>query len=160
MDVELIGVHRPLHHHLAEPPGGGDKHHLIKTGFGIDGEHHAGRGQIGTDHPLHPGGKRHPAMIVPLMHAVGNGAIVKQRSKHVLHRDEHGVKALHVKECLLLTGEGSIWHIFRRRRGAHGKRGLSVIGGELGIGITNRIFQFALERRIDDPLTDLCARFR
>ena len=35
-----------------------------------------------------------------------------------------------------------------------------VIGGELGIGITNRIFQFALERRIDDPLTDLCARFR
>ncbi len=94
------------------------------------------------------------------MHAVGNGAIVKQRSKHVLHRDEHGVKALHVKECLLLTGEGGVRHIFRRRGGAHGKGGLSVIGGQLGIGIANRIFQFALERRINDPLTDLCARFR
>lgn len=33
-----------------------------------------------------PGGERHPAVIVSLMHAVGNGAIVKQRSKHVLHR--------------------------------------------------------------------------
>jgi hypothetical protein len=35
------------------------------------------------------------------------------------------------EECLLLTGEGSIRHIFRRRGRAHGKRGLGVIGGQL-----------------------------
>ncbi len=42
------------------------------------------------------------------MHAVGDCAIVKQRSKHVLHGNEHGVKALHVEECLLLPGEGGV----------------------------------------------------
>jgi hypothetical protein len=39
------------------------------------------------------------------MHAIGDRAIVKQRSKHVLHRNEHGVKALHVEECLLLPAK-------------------------------------------------------
>ena len=94
------------------------------------------------------------------MHAIGDRAIVKQRSKHVLHRDEHGIEALHVEECLLLPGEGGIRHIFRRGGGTDGKGGLGIIRGQLCIGITNGVFQFALERRINDPLTDLSARFR
>ena len=121
VDVEFVRVHRALHHHLAQTPRRGDKHHLVKAGFGIDGEHDAGGGQIGADHPLHPGGERHAAVIVTLMHAVGDCAIVKQRSKHVLHGNEHGVKALHVEECLLLPGEGGVRHIFRGGGRAHGE---------------------------------------
>ncbi|MNT47387.1 hypothetical protein D3C71_1284960 [compost metagenome] len=40
--VEFIWIDRALHHHFAQTPGGSDKHHLVETGFSVNGEHHAG----------------------------------------------------------------------------------------------------------------------
>ena len=42
VDVKFVRVYRALHHHLTQTPRGGDKHHLVEAGFGINGEHHAG----------------------------------------------------------------------------------------------------------------------
>ena len=44
--VEFIRVNGTLHNHLAQAPCGSDEHHLIETGFGIDGEHYAGRRKV------------------------------------------------------------------------------------------------------------------
>ncbi|MNE80040.1 hypothetical protein D3C80_1765790 [compost metagenome] len=78
MHVELVRVYRALHHHFTQAEGGSDKHHLVKTGFGIDSEHHAGRRQVRANHALHAGRQSHAAVIVTLMHAVRDGTVVKQ----------------------------------------------------------------------------------
>ncbi|MNZ90348.1 hypothetical protein D3C78_1093070 [compost metagenome] len=110
--IEFVRVNRALHHHLTQPPGGCDKDHLIETGFGINREHHAGSANIGAHHALHARRERDATVIVALMHAIGDGAIVEQRSKDVFHRDQHGVIPLHVEESFLLTGKGGVRHIF------------------------------------------------
>ena len=68
--VELIRVHRALHHHFTQPPRGGDKHHLVEARFGINREHHAGRRQIGADHQLHACRKRNAPVVIALVNAV------------------------------------------------------------------------------------------
>ena len=42
VDVELVGIHRTLHDHLAQAVAGGDEDHVAETGFGVEGEQHAG----------------------------------------------------------------------------------------------------------------------
>mgnify|MGYP003694494459 CR=1 FL=1 len=39
VDVELVGVDRALHHHLAQAPGRGDEHDVAEARFGVHGEH-------------------------------------------------------------------------------------------------------------------------
>ena len=40
MHIELIRINGTLNHHLAQAIGRSNKHHLIKTGFRIQREHH------------------------------------------------------------------------------------------------------------------------
>ena len=158
--VKLIRVNRTLHDHFTKAPCGSDKHHLVKAGFGINGEHHARRCEVGAHHPLNTGGERHATVIVTLVHTIRDGAIVKQRSKYMFHCHENGVKTLNVEEGFLLTGKGSVRHIFCSSGGAHRKRGVFVIGGKLCIGFADGVFQLRLEGSVDNPLADLRARFR
>ena len=94
-------------------------------------------------------------MVVALVHAIGDGAVVEQGSKHVLHRHQHRIVTLDVKEGFLLPGKRGVRHVFCGGRGAHGKGGLRVISGELVVRVVNGFFQFRLERCVDDPLADL-----
>ena len=157
--VEFVRVHRPLHHHLAQTPCGGDKHHLVEAGFSVDREHHAGRAYVGTHHALYACGERHAAVVIPLMHAIGDGAVVEQGSKHMLHRHQHRLVTLDVEEGFLLPGERGIRHIFCCSGRAHGKGGLRIVSGELVVRVVNGFFQFRLERCVDNPLADLRAGF-
>ncbi len=159
VDIELIRVNRPLHHHFTQPQCSRDKHHLIKAGFGINGKHHARRGQIRAYHALNAGGERHTAMIVALVDAVGDGTVVKQRGEDVLHRHHDGVNTLHIQKGLLLTGKGGIGHILCGCRGADGKRGVMIIGRKLLVGVQDGGFQFRQEGGLNHPLTNLFTRF-
>ena len=105
MHVEFIRVNGPLHDHLAQAPCRGDKHHLIETGFGIDGEHDAGRREVRTHHPLHTRRERYATMVIPLVDTIRDRAVVKQRSKYVFDGNQHGIKSLDVEEGFLLTGK-------------------------------------------------------
>ena len=78
----------------------------------------------------------------------------------MFHRHEYSIVALHVQEGFLLASKRGVRHIFRRGGGTHGEGGVGVIGGQLVIGFVNSLFQFALERSVDDPLADLRAGFR
>ncbi len=78
----------------------------------------------------------------------------------MFHCHENGVKTLNVEEGFLLTGKGSVRHIFCSSGGAHRKRGVFVIGGKLCISFADGIFQLRLEGSVDNPLADLRARFR
>ena len=40
MDIELVGIHGALHHRFAQTVTRRDEHHLVETGFGIQGEDH------------------------------------------------------------------------------------------------------------------------
>ena len=94
-------------------------------------------------------------MVVALVHAIGDGAVVEQGSKYVLHGHQHRIIALNVQEGFLLPGERRVRHIFCGCGRTHGKGGLRIVSGELVVSIVNGFFQFRLERCVDDPLADL-----
>ncbi|MNH15338.1 hypothetical protein D3C79_749500 [compost metagenome] len=154
MHIELVRVDGPLHHHLPQALGAGDEDHVVEAGFGIQGEHDAGGGEIRAHHALHPGGERHALVIVPLMHPVGDGAIVEERRKHMLDGGHDGIDAAHVEEGLLLTGEGGIRHVLGGGGGAHRKRRLEA-SAQLVIGLAHRLLQRRLEGGVHHPVTDL-----
>ncbi|SVK54279.1 Uncharacterised protein [Acinetobacter baumannii] len=94
-------------------------------------------------------------MVVALVHAIRNGAVIEQRREHVLDRHHHGVDALHVEEGFLLAGKGSVRHVFRRGGGAHRKGGFRFAVGELLVSLMNFTLELGVERRVDHPLADL-----
>jgi hypothetical protein len=55
VDVELVGVHGPLHHCLSQPVGRGDEHHVAEARFGVEREHDASRAEVAPHHLLHGG---------------------------------------------------------------------------------------------------------
>ena len=116
--VELVRIDRALHHGLSQPVARGDEHHLLKAGFGVDGEHHTSRAEIGAHHALNAGGQRYLGMRKSLVHAVRDRTVVVQRGEHVLDRLEHIVDPDHVEKGLLLAGEGRIRQVFSGRGGA------------------------------------------
>ena len=108
MHIEFVWVYRALHHGFAQAVGSGDEHHLVEAGFGVHGEHHAGSAAIGAHHTLHAGGERHHVVREAFVHAVGDGAVVVERSKHVVHRFFHVFQALDIQEGFLLSGKGGV----------------------------------------------------
>ena len=120
--VELVRVHGPLHHGFAQAIAGSDEDHVFKTGFGVDGEHHAGGAQVGAHHALHASGQSHHIVLKALVHAVGDGAVVVQRREHFLHFVQHVVDTDHVQEGFLLTSKRCVRQVFGGGRRAHGER--------------------------------------
>ena len=153
--VELVGVDGALHHGLTQAVAAGDEHHLVKAGFGVDGEHHARGPGVGAHHALHAGRQRHHVVREALVHAVADGAVVVEAGKHLLHLVQHGLNADHVEEGLLLAGERSIRQILRRGRRAHGKAGFRVAGDEFLESGSNGLLQVSRERLRLDPAADL-----
>ena len=97
VDVELVGIHRTLHHRLAQAVAGGDEDHVLEAGLGVDGEDDAGRAQVGAHHALHAGRQRHVAVREALVHAVADGTVVVQRGKYLFHLVQHLLNAMHCK---------------------------------------------------------------
>ena len=154
VDIELVWVDGPLHHHLTETLGASDEDHVVETRFGIQGEHDAGGGQVRAHHALHPGGEGHALVVIALMHPVGDGAIVEERRKHMLDGGHDRVYAAHVEEGLLLTGEGGVRHVFGGGGGSHRKGSLEA-SAQLVIGLAHRLLQRRLEGGVHHPVTDL-----
>ena len=143
--IELVGVHGALHHGLAQAVAAGDEHHVFKTGFGVDGEHHTCRAQVGTHHALHASGQGHHVVLEALVHAVGDGAVVVQRREHFLHLVHDFVDAHHVQEGFLLAGKRGVGQILGRGGRAHGKRGGGVASTQLGKFVGNGFLQVSRE---------------
>ena len=146
--VELVRVHLPLDHRLAEPPGSGDEDHLVETRLRIHGEHDAARTGVAAHHALHAGGQRNLSVIEILVHPVGDGPIVVERRVHGLDGGEHVIDAGHIEEGLLLPREGGLGQILGggRRTHRHGRTGVTfrerfVGGPDIGLeGIGKRRF--------------------
>jgi len=143
VDVELVWVHRPLHHGFAQPVAAGDEHHVFEARFGVDGEHHAGRAQVGAHHALHPGRERHLGVRKTLVHAVADGAVVVEAGKHLFDLVQHRVDAVHVQKGFLLPGKRGVGQVFGRGRGAHRITGVAAGAVELRKGGADGL----LERR-------------
>src|SRR5574338_1420979 len=154
--IELVGVHRALHDRFAQAIGGGDEDHVLETGFGIDGEHHSRSADVRAHHALHPGGERHLGVGEALVHAVGDGPVVVEGGKHLLHGVEDVLVAVDIQEGLLLAGEGGVGQILGGGGGTHGEAALAL-RGDLVVGGFDLRFEPGREGRVHDPLTDLRA---
>ena len=86
VQIEFVGIHCPLNDGLAQAVGGGDEHHLIESGFGVDGKHDAGGAEIAAHHALDPDGERDVRVGEPLMDPVGDGAVVVKGCEYLLYR--------------------------------------------------------------------------
>ena len=78
---------------------------MIVTGFGIEGEHHAGCAAVGTHHALYAGGKGDDVVFEAFMYAVGDGAVVVQGGEYVAHGFFNVFQAIDIQESFLLSGE-------------------------------------------------------
>ena len=119
--IELVRIHRTLHHHFAQTVAGGDEHHVIKARLRIQGEHHACGTLVGAHHALHTGTERHHIVGKALVHPVADSAVVVQRGEDLAHLAQHGVDAGDIQKGFLLTGKGRVWQIFGGCRRTHRK---------------------------------------
>ena len=78
MDIELVRIDRTLDDHLAEAIAPGNEHRITKSGFGIQGEHHAAGSEVGAHHQLDAGGQVDAGVLEALVHTVGDGPVVEQ----------------------------------------------------------------------------------
>jgi hypothetical protein len=159
--VELIGIHRALHHGLAQPVAGSDEHHPVEAGFGIQRKHHTGSAGIRTHHALNARRQGHMRVIEALMHTIGNRAVVVQRGKHLLDRMQNVVVTLNVQISFLLSRERCVRQVLGRRRGTHGESHLRAAGGDQRIVfLPDFVFQMLGKWRVEHPVADLRTGFR
>jgi hypothetical protein len=71
-------------------------------------------------------------VVEALVHAVGNGAVVEQRSEHFFGGADHVFDATDVQEGFLLTGERGVRQVFGGGGRAHGHGHVRVAGGQRG----------------------------
>jgi hypothetical protein len=159
-DVELVRIHGALNDRFAKTVARRDEHGVLEARFGIERKHHAGRAHVRANHALHARRQRDLSVRKSLVHAIRDSAVVIQRRKHVLHAIEDFVDADHVEIAFLLTGERCIRQVFSRCRRTHGERQLF---GRTRLKrvetLADQFFEARLQRRVDDPLTDLLACF-
>ena len=53
MHVKLVGIDCALNDGLTKTIAGGDEHHILEAGFGVDGKHNARRPNVRAHHALH-----------------------------------------------------------------------------------------------------------
>ncbi len=103
------------------------------------------------------GRQGHQLVVEALVHAVGDGAVVEQRSEHFLGRADHVIDAADVEEGFLLAGERGVRQVFSGSRGTHGNGHVVVVGGHFGEGRTDFRIQAWREFGFHDPLANLRA---
>ena len=158
VDVELVGINCALHHHFTQAITRGNEHHVTETGLGVEREQHAAGADVTAHHALDTGRQGHCVMVVALMHAIGDRAVVEQRGEYLMNFQSDLFETDHVQEGLLLAGKGRLGQIFCGRRRAHRDRERTTGGGgHVGIGLFNRGLQPRRQRRFDYPGADLAA---
>ena len=155
--VELVGIDPALHHHLAEPPGRGDEHHVLESRLGIDGERDAACAKVASDHALNADGEGDIFMGESLVGAVGDGAVVEQGGEHLTHRAHQRILAAHVEQRLLLSREGGVGKIFRRGGRTHRHRTVRGVRRHPRVARAQLAHQLLRQRRRPHPLPDLRA---
>ena len=100
-------------------------------------------------------------MVKAFVNAIGDGAVVVERRKHVLHGHKDVFEAVNIQKGFLLSGKRSVREVFCRGAGADRDRQISRPGGHKLLVVS---FNFGLEclgkRRVDNPLSDLRTTFR
>ena len=121
MNVELVGVHSALHHRFTKAVAGRDENHVFETTFGVNGEHHTGRAQVGAHHTLHTRRQGNVGMRKTFVDAVADGAVVVEAGKNLFHFVQHIGDAHHIEEGFLLPCKAGVGQVFGRGRRAHGE---------------------------------------
>ena len=156
VDIKFIRVDRALHHAFAQPPGRGDEHHPFKSGFGVAGEHHAAGAEVAAHHLLNSDRQGDFGVVKPLVDAIGDGAIIEQRSEYFADAGEHRVDTVDVEEGILLAGKRGFGQIFGGGRGAHRHGGIGR-AAQLAPGLADFFFNAGGKRGVADPFANLPA---
>ena len=114
-DDVLVRIDGALDDRLAEAPGGVDEHHARKACLGVDGEHHPGRGSVGSDHSLHADRDRHPQVIESVGLPIHDRPVGEQRGEAATTRLQQRLLSPDVEETLELAGKAGSREILGRR---------------------------------------------
>ncbi len=158
VDIEFVGIDRALNHHLAQAIGGGDEHHAIEAGLGVQSKHDAGCADVAAHHALDAGGQRDQAVVKALVDAVGNGAVVVERREHFPDRVQDRFQAFHIQEGFLLSGEGGIRQVLGGGRRAYGDGNLAAgLRHHLAISGRDLVIEARGQGRLQDPAANFSA---
>src|SRR5215470_15026363 len=102
VNIELVGVDRSLHHGFAQPIVGGDEYDLVEAGLSVEREHDTGGAEVTAHHALHCRRERNPRVGEPLVHAIGDGAVVVEGCEDLFYRVNNVFYAIGILECFLL----------------------------------------------------------
>jgi hypothetical protein len=161
VDVEFVRIDGALHDGLAETISGRDEYHVAKARVGVEREHHAGAAKIAAHHMLHADGKRHGVVVEFVVHAIGDGAIVEQRGKYLMHALQQMRFAAHVQERLLLACKRRIRQILGRGGRAHRNGEVRDVGvaAHAAPSLEHLGLELGGERRGQHPAPDLRAHY-
>lgn len=121
-----IAVDFALDHRLAQSPRCVDDDEIGKSGLRIEGEHHAGPSDVGTDHLLHPDRERDVEVIEAVLLAIGDGPVAEERGEAAVIGIHDSIGPRHVQVALLLTGEAGFGEVLGCRRRTDRHRQLRV----------------------------------
>ena len=116
VDIEFIRVHRALHDGFAQPIRGGNKHHVAKTRFGVEREQHPRTRLIRAHHALHARRQSDAIVVKTMVHAIGNRAVVVERSEEFFYMHKQRIFAAHMQIAFMLAGKRGVGQVFRRSR--------------------------------------------
>ena len=85
---------------------------MVEAGFGVEGEHDTGRAAVGTHHALHACGEGDYVVFEAFMNAVGDGAVVVQRSEYMVHGCFDVFQAVDIEKGFLLTCKRCVRQVF------------------------------------------------
>ena len=118
-DQVFVRIHRALHDRFTQAVGGGQEHRIAEAGFGVDAEHHAGGGQIGAHHALHPDREGHLQVVETMQNPIGDGPIGEQGGVATPAGRQQLRFAADVQKGFLLAGEAGLRQVFGGGTGAH-----------------------------------------
>src|SRR4029079_5629437 len=104
VNVELIRVDGALDNVFTEPIDACDEHHIGKTGFGVECEHHAADGAVGAHHLHHAGRERDLEVVEALVNAIGNSPCREQRRETMTAGVKKLIGASNVEITFVLAG--------------------------------------------------------
>ncbi len=159
-DQVFVRVHRAADHGLAEPPGRVDEHDPGESGLGVDGEHDAGTGLVGTHHDLYADRQRHVEVVETVLLPVGDGPVGKQGGIAAAAGLQQLIASPDIEVGLLLAGETRLRQVFGGGAAAHGHRRLvpSAAPRQRVVGLRDGFRHGLRELAVADHLTHRAAR--
>jgi len=156
---QLVRIDGALHDVLAQTVRRVDEDDVPEPRFGVQGEHHARGGDVGTHHLHHTDRQADLEVVEALVDPVVDGAIGEQTGKAATTGVQQALLAADVQEGLLLAGEAGVRKVLGGGRAAHRQaQPFTVLFDQLAVAGADGLLEIPRQScAVNHLARDLCA---